>query len=117
MSDHAESMSTGPGAWRGFTCGICGAHSALDEELVGFSAREGTTSACAWCAENDGFVTPDVVVGLAERLTAAGKAHDFTTYEGVEHAFFNDTRPDVYHADAAADAWSRTIEFLRANLA
>ena len=68
-------------------------------------------------AEKDGFVTPDVVAGLAERLTAAGKAHDFKTYEGVDHAFFNDTRPDVYDEAAANDAWNRTVEFLRAHLA
>jgi len=37
-------------------------------------------------------------------------------YPGVDHAFFNDTRPDVYDADAAARAWSETLAFLRAEL-
>ncbi len=68
-------------------------------------------------AERDGFVTPAVVAALEERLVAAGKPHDFKTYEGVDHAFFNDTRPDVHDADAARDAWSRTVAFLRSHVA
>jgi carboxymethylenebutenolidase len=37
-------------------------------------------------------------------------------YSGADHAFFNDQRPEVYNADAAADAWQRTIDFLRQHL-
>jgi carboxymethylenebutenolidase len=29
----------------------------------------------------------------------------------ADHAFFNDTRPEVYDADAAADAWKRVLDF------
>jgi carboxymethylenebutenolidase len=28
----------------------------------------------------------------------------------ADHAFFNDTRPQVYDAEAAADAWRRVLE-------
>ena len=58
-------------------------------------------------AEKDGFVTPAVVTELDTRLTALGKRHEFHTYPGVDHAFFNDERPDVYDEEAAADAWAR----------
>jgi carboxymethylenebutenolidase len=34
----------------------------------------------------------------------------------VHHAFFNDTRPEVYDDDAASLAWTRTLEFLRSKL-
>jgi carboxymethylenebutenolidase len=34
----------------------------------------------------------------------------------VGHAFFNDTRPEVYDASAASTAWTRALEFLRAKL-
>ena len=68
-------------------------------------------------AERDGFVTPEVVADLDARLTAAGKPHEFKTYEGVDHAFMNDTRPDVHDAAVALDAWERTIEFLHCHLA
>ncbi len=50
-------------------------------------------------------------------LSTAGVPHDFVVYPGANHAFFNDTG-DRYNADAAADAWPRTLawfhEFLPA---
>jgi carboxymethylenebutenolidase len=68
-------------------------------------------------AGKDGFVTPDVVAALERQLTALGKRHEFHTYANADHAFFNDTRPEVYDAAAARDAWKRTIEFFRRELA
>lgn len=35
----------------------------------------------------------------------------------ADHAFFNDTRPEVFDADAAKDAWKRVIKFFNENLA
>ncbi|MCG3133176.1 MAG: Carboxymethylenebutenolidase [Planctomycetes bacterium] len=67
-------------------------------------------------AEKDAYVNAQVVADLSAALAAAGKHHDFKTYEGVNHAFMNDTRKDVYDKTAAADAWSRTVEFLRAHV-
>ena len=67
-------------------------------------------------AEKDGFVTGEVVETLAASLRDAGKTFDFKTYPGVDHAFFNDTRTDVYDNDAATDAWNRTVSFLRDSL-
>lgn len=67
-------------------------------------------------AEKDAFVNAQVVSELSSRLDAAGKKHEFKTYPAVNHAFFNDTRPEVFDASAAADSWSRTVAFFRANL-
>ena len=67
-------------------------------------------------AEKDEYVPPDAVRALEERMREHGKRIEAHTYPNTHHAFFNDTRPEVYDADAAADAWRRTIEFLRANL-
>src|SRR5258705_7367699 len=67
-------------------------------------------------AERDGFVTPAVVRELEQKLKELGKSVEVHIYPGTDHAFFNDTRPAIYNADAAADAWRRTIEFLRLNL-
>jgi carboxymethylenebutenolidase len=67
-------------------------------------------------AGKDGFVTPQVVQQLDQQLTAAGKRHDFHTYPDSQHAFFNDTRPEVYDAAASKDAWRRTLEFFRREL-
>jgi carboxymethylenebutenolidase len=67
-------------------------------------------------AEKDSFVNAKVVGDLSANLTAAGKRHEFKTYPGANHAFFNDTRPEVYDAAAAADSWARTLAFFRAEL-
>ncbi len=67
-------------------------------------------------AENDAFVSPEVAGKLEHDLNEAGAATNFHIYPGVDHAFFNDTRPDVYDAAAANDAWRRSVEFFRAHL-
>jgi carboxymethylenebutenolidase len=67
-------------------------------------------------AEKDASVNAAAVKDLSDRLTKAGKKHEFKTYAGVNHAFFNDTRPEVYDAKAAADSWAKTVAFFRANL-
>jgi len=38
-------------------------------------------------------------------------------YWGTQHAFFNDTRPESYDADAAALSWDRTVAFFGEHLA
>lgn len=57
-----------------------------------------------------------------EKVTAlenAAEEHDLPLesikYE-ADHAFFNDTRPEVYDADAAKDAWTKAVEFFREKL-
>ncbi len=67
-------------------------------------------------AGKDGFVTPEMVRELDRQLTALGKRHEFHTYPQADHAFFNDTRPEVYDPAAAADAWQRTLAFFRREL-
>ena len=67
-------------------------------------------------AERDQFVPPQAVHALEQKLKEHGKQVEVHIYPGTDHAFFNDTRPEVYNADAAADAWHRTIQFLREHL-
>jgi len=67
-------------------------------------------------AGRDGFVTPHVVGELDAELTRLGKRHDFHTYPEAQHAFFNESRPEVHDAAASADAWAKTIAFLRREL-
>lgn len=67
-------------------------------------------------AGRDTFVSPAVVADLDSRLSAVGKRHEFHTYADAQHAFFNDDRPEVYDAVAAADAWTKTLAFLRREL-
>lgn len=56
----------------------------------------------------DAGIPVERVTAMAEALSAAGVANDMKVYEGAPHAFFNDTRPS-YHAEAAQDAWARTL--------
>jgi carboxymethylenebutenolidase len=67
-------------------------------------------------AEKDAFVTPAVARQVDADIRKAGKAPEIHVYPGVDHAFFNDERPDVYSPVAAADAWRRTLAFFQAHL-
>jgi carboxymethylenebutenolidase len=67
-------------------------------------------------AENDDFVTAEAVVKLEAELESAGVRTHFKTYRRVEHAFLNDSRPDVYNATAAREAWVDILGFLQAEL-
>jgi carboxymethylenebutenolidase len=51
-----------------------------------------------------------------EALRAAGKPVKFYLYEGVNHAFNNDTSSERYDKAAADLAWKRTLDFFRKNL-
>ncbi|MDD5541888.1 MAG: dienelactone hydrolase family protein [Acidobacteriia bacterium] len=61
-----------------------------------------------------------ITIAKMERLTAAIKKYgiqgEVFIYPKAQHAFFNNMRPEVYNADAAADAWRRVLEFLHKNL-
>lgn len=50
-------------------------------------------------------------------LDAAGTDYGLFIYEGVNHAFHNDTNAARYDEKAAKLAWNRTIAFLRSKLA
>jgi carboxymethylenebutenolidase len=67
-------------------------------------------------AENDTFVTPETARKLEAELQGAGVRTEFTIHPGVDHAFMNDTRPDVHDAETAARAWADTLAFLRREL-
>jgi carboxymethylenebutenolidase len=67
-------------------------------------------------AEKDGFVTPQVAKQVDQAIRDAGKQSQIHIYPGVDHAFFNDERSDVYDKAAAEDAWRRTLALFRQNL-
>ena len=67
-------------------------------------------------AERDGFVTPTVARQVDADIRKAGKSSEIHVYPGVDHAFFNDERADVYDRAAAEDAWRRTLGFFRQHL-
>ncbi|MEZ0325340.1 MAG: dienelactone hydrolase family protein [Fimbriimonas sp.] len=64
-------------------------------------------------AERDHMASPEAVKALSVELTTLEIPHEFKTYPGTDHAFFNDARPEVYNPEAAKDAWQRMVEFFR----
>jgi carboxymethylenebutenolidase len=67
-------------------------------------------------AEKDDFFTPEAAEALATQLRGLGKEVEIHIYPGADHAFFNDTRPEVYDAAAAALLWERSLAFFHAKL-
>ena len=67
-------------------------------------------------AEKDGFFGPAQVAELSDRLSELGKDAELIVHPGVDHAFFNDTRPEVYDAQTARKAWELTVGFFKTNL-
>src|SRR6266550_5728412 len=63
----------------------------------------------------DAWINPQKVNGLEEVATKYNLPVEVVSYD-ADHAFFNDTRPQVYDADAAADAWKRVLEHFRKHL-
>ena len=66
--------------------------------------------------EDDGWITRADVQRLAGALKKYGKVGEIKTYPGAPHAFFNDTRKEVYRPAEAADAWGRALAFFRQHL-
>jgi carboxymethylenebutenolidase len=55
-------------------------------------------------------------IELQKMLRAKGKSVDVAVYPDADHAFFNDTRPEVFNRAAAEDAWGRVITLFRQHL-
>ncbi len=58
----------------------------------------------------------DGLPGIEAAMTDAGVDFTAKIYADAGHAFFNDTNPRTFDPAAAGDAWSRSLEFLAANL-
>jgi len=64
----------------------------------------------------DTWITKREADRLAQGLKQFGRPGEVVSYPDCGHAFFNDTRPDVYRPEQAKDAWQRTLQFLAAHL-
>jgi carboxymethylenebutenolidase len=59
--------------------------------------------------ERDAWINPQKVNGLKEVAKKYNLPVEVVSYD-ADHAFFNDTRPQVYDAEAAKDAWRRVLD-------
>jgi carboxymethylenebutenolidase len=65
--------------------------------------------------EKDERITAGVPA-LVEAMKTHGKSFEYKIYPGAQHAFNNDTNPQRYNAEAAKEAWSRTLDFFKKHL-
>jgi carboxymethylenebutenolidase len=70
----------------------------------------------AFFGEDDAIISAIDVEALRARTAHARHPVDIVTYRDAGHAFFNDSRPEMYREAAARDAWPRTIAFLKRHL-
>jgi carboxymethylenebutenolidase len=66
-------------------------------------------------ADQDDWCTPAAVDGLVQAMAGAPTPPEVHRYP-AQHAFFNHSRPEVYDAACAEQAWSRMQAFWRAQL-
>ena len=66
--------------------------------------------------ERDKWINPQKVNELQEAARKYNLPVEVVSYD-ADHAFFNDTLPEVYDAAAAADAWRHVLELFRKHLA
>lgn len=66
--------------------------------------------------EQDHHLPAEDVARLEEFLSTSGKRGSVVRYPEADHAFFNDTRKEVYRAEDARDAWGKALEFLKKEL-
>ena len=66
--------------------------------------------------ELDSGIPQSIVQNFEKELEKLGLPHYIHTYAGAQHAFFNESRPQAYHPEAAQDAWGRTRAWFRQHL-
>jgi carboxymethylenebutenolidase len=64
----------------------------------------------------DHGITPDDVKAFEQALKQNGKKVDVVIYADAGHGFENPNNKDGYRAQDAADAWTRTVNFLSSTL-
>jgi carboxymethylenebutenolidase len=67
-------------------------------------------------AANDSFFTPEQARSLEDTLRSHGKTVEIIVHDDVDHAFFNDHRPEVHDPGTSARAFEMTVQFLRDNI-
>lgn len=70
----------------------------------------------AFFGAEDVYISLTDVEALKRALARTAQPHEITVYPNAGHAFMNDTRAQAYRPEIAADAWRRTIAFLRRHL-
>ncbi|MCM3904669.1 MAG: dienelactone hydrolase family protein [Pyrinomonadaceae bacterium] len=68
-----------------------------------------------FAGKRDNWINPEKVAILKKAAREYSLPLEVVSYD-ADHAFFNDTRPEVYDANAAKDAWQRVLTHFRKHL-
>ena len=66
-------------------------------------------------ARRDAWAKPAAAEAVRDAVVAAGGTMEVHVYD-ADHAFVNDTRPEVHDPENARLAWERTVAFLKDHL-
>jgi carboxymethylenebutenolidase len=80
------------------------------------AASDASCPLLAFFGDDDPYITVRDVGLLEASLSGSRQVSEVVRYPGAGHAFMNDTRPEAYRSEAAADAWSRMLKFLRTHI-
>ena len=80
------------------------------------AVRDLRSPTLAFFGDHDQFIPVSDIELLKERFAEISQPTEVVVYPGAGHAFMNDTRPDAYRPEDAADAWQKMVEFLRKQL-
>jgi carboxymethylenebutenolidase len=75
-----------------------------------------TAPVLAHFSKTDDWATPEKARAIQQVIEEHDGSMELHLYD-AEHAFMNEQRPEVYNAEAAKQAWHRTIHFLREHTA
>jgi len=67
-------------------------------------------------ADHDDWANREVAGALKRQIEATGRPVEFHFYDGTQHGFFNDTRPEAHHPEASRLTWERTLAFYKKHL-
>jgi len=67
-------------------------------------------------ADHDDWASPEKAHEMEKQIRDLGKHAQIYIYTDTQHAFFNDSRPDVYNKAAAELSWDHTLAFFKAHL-
>ncbi len=102
-------MSAYMGTQVGAVASFYGGGVAIDDD----NAPKFTAPVLGIFGELDQGLPVEKVRANEAKLHEHGKVAEFHIYPDAQHAFFNDSRPHVYHAEASVDAWQRTLAWFQ----
>jgi carboxymethylenebutenolidase len=79
-------------------------------------ARDLRCPTLAFYGDRDEFVPLSDIEQLKDQFALSVHSAEVVIFPGAGHAFMNDTRPDAYRPDAAANAWRQMVAFLTEQL-